>query len=310
MAKKRILITGASGLFGANLALCLNRCHTVHAAYHTHPIRLDGCTSHCADLTNAEEAKRVVQDSAPDAIVHCAALTSVDRCEQEPELAWLMNVQMTAHLLSSCPPTTHFVYISTDAVFDGSQRIFNEQDTPHPINVYGKTKRESEKLVAQQHPHTIIRTNIYGWNMQDKHSFPEWIISRLKNGQKTPVFNNFFYTPILVNTLSAYVQRIIEKKQEGTLHAGSANVCSKEEFARNVAQAFELDEKLLIPTRIEDVPLTARRPNHLALDSRKIEKEIDIMLETTRCGIARMKKLQDEKWAARLKAMQNETGKE
>lgn len=312
--KKRVLITGASGLLGACLALHLKNAkntpgadaetYEVHAVHHAHPVQLEGCVNHSADLTRPDEAHKIMREVSPDIVVHCAAWTSVDGCEQNPALARLLNVDMTAHLLAACPPGAHIMYISTDAVFDGSKEFFTESDTPRPVNVYGKTKLESEELVARWHPHTIIRTNIYGWNIQDKCSFPEWVIARLRSGQKTPVFRDFTYTPILVNTLSVCLQKIIEKKQYGIVHVGSRDACTKEEFARRIARAFGLDENLLVPASVRKVALAAARPNNLALASEKkdIVKKLGVE-ETIEEGIARFKQLHDDGWPARLKAM-------
>jgi dTDP-4-dehydrorhamnose reductase len=300
--KKKILITGASGLLGANLALHLSKEHIVHAVYNTHGLRLENCSNYQCDLTDKQAVEKLLAEIQPKVIVHCAAWTSVDACEEDPAKAQLLNVDMTHYLLAGAPEC-HFVYISTDAVFDGSRDEFTEEDVPAPVNVYGKTKLASEKLVKKHVKHTILRTNIYGWNVQDKSSFPEWVLKRLGNNEETPVFSDFFYKPILVNTLSKYIQKIINNGVYGLFHTGSSDKLSKAAFADKVAEAFGLDKGLLHTSTLSEVHLKAKRPHNLSLNSEKIKNTLGIELETTDQGIAKLKKLQEQGFVTQLKNM-------
>ncbi|MEM2915265.1 MAG: sugar nucleotide-binding protein, partial [Candidatus Bathyarchaeia archaeon] len=134
----------------------------VYATYHNHPTKIDGCNVIPLDIRCRHEVFRVVTKIRPDVIVHTAALTDVDYCEEHPDEASILNVEGTRNLVAAAKNIgTEFVYISTDSVFDGKKGMYVEEDVPNPINCYAKTKLEGEKLLnVLDQGYTIIRTCI------------------------------------------------------------------------------------------------------------------------------------------------------
>ncbi|MSO24166.1 MAG: NAD-dependent epimerase/dehydratase family protein [Acidobacteria bacterium] len=133
----RLLITGASGLLGINLTLAARtRGHRVTAAYHRNAIHVPGGLCVESNLLKTEDGHELFSQSQPEWIIHCAALTDVDYCEAHPAAAFLLNEEVPRILAAAARRSgAGFVYISTDAVFDGRCGCYSEHDTPVPVNV-------------------------------------------------------------------------------------------------------------------------------------------------------------------------------
>jgi len=141
----RILITGAFGQLGTSLRNILSD-QSILAAGRMIPLEeKDGCTA--LDITELNQVRETIALFQPDVIVHLAAMTDVDGCERDPELAFDVNVRGTENLLDNF--SGRFIYISTDYVFDGSNGPYTEKDEVNPISVYGRTKLYGEDLVQQ-----------------------------------------------------------------------------------------------------------------------------------------------------------------
>jgi dTDP-4-dehydrorhamnose reductase len=136
----RILVTGSSGLLGSKVvSLALKRGHTVFSAYNKHPMETGIALK--LDITDAEGVKEAIRKIKPDAIIHTAAYTNVDGCEENRDLAWRVNAEACKHIAtSSAEVGAHLVYVSTDYVFNGEKGFYSEGDEPNPINYYGYTK--------------------------------------------------------------------------------------------------------------------------------------------------------------------------
>jgi dTDP-4-dehydrorhamnose reductase len=160
--KKKLLVTGANGLLGNRIvALAKNR-YTVIPTHRTKPLISNSLK---LDITNAAEASNLFGKLKPDAVVHTASETNVDRCETEREHAWKVNVEGTGNVAEACKKVhAKLVYISTDYVFDGEKGLYDEEDEPNPVNYYGLTKLEGEKQVTEQcKNYAILRASVlYG----------------------------------------------------------------------------------------------------------------------------------------------------
>ncbi len=178
----KVLVTGASGLLGSRLCqIALKRDHEVYAAYNQHkpsygtPMELN--------ILDSKRQRHVLQKIKPEAVVHAAALTDVDRCELENELAWKTNVEATDNLVRICKEDRIFlVYVSTDYVFDGEKGMYKETDKPTSINNYGFTKLKGEEAVQPLDDYCIARGSvIYGSTPSTgKTNFALWLVDKLK----------------------------------------------------------------------------------------------------------------------------------
>lgn len=272
-----ILITGAGGLLGANLVLdALASGHQVIAVDHQYPIRHPEVDSLAADLCQAGAAESILAAKRPDWVIHCAAATSVDGCEADPAMAFRLNRDMAGWAAEASRSVgARLVHISTDAVFDGERGGYTEDDEPHPINVYGRSKLEGEQAVAAAHPEAlIVRTNLYGWNAQDKQSLAEWFLSNLEAGTRCPGFTDAWFTPILVNDLGRILFAMLEAELTGVYHVSGGECVSKYDFGVRLASKFGLDSALVRPSTRADSALRARRGDRLCLDCGRLARAL------------------------------------
>ncbi len=268
-----ILVTGASGLLGANFcALAQRRLGAVTGVFHGHPVQPRGWDLVQADLREDGAAEALVDRCRPAWIVHCAALTNLDFCEEHPEEAERTNVLMTRRVaIAAARAGARLVHISTDGVFDGETGGYTEVSPTSPINVYGRTKLAGERAVMDiLKDALIVRTNIYGWNAQSgKLSLAEWILDRLERGLRVPGFHDAFFTPILVDHLGEFLLDMMAQRLTGIYHVAGSQAISKRDFATRLAEIFELDASLVDSISVIGGPLKAPRPRNPTLDTRK-----------------------------------------
>jgi dTDP-4-dehydrorhamnose reductase len=292
----RLLITGASGLLGANLVVDAAAIHEVVAVSRHHPVRHPGVQSVQADLAQAGKAQDIVRAARPAWIIHCAAATDVDACEVEPEMAFRLNRDMAARVAEAARRNgARLVHISTDAVFDGENGHYREADEPHPINAYGRSKLAGEEAVAAAHPEAlIVRTNIYGWNVLPKRSLAEWFLANLEAGHPCRGFADVWVTTILVNDLGALLWRMLELGLEGIYHVAGAECVSKYDFGVRVAQVFGLDTGLIAAAPASEAALRAPRPRRLCLDCSQAERAIGLRMPLVEEGLRRFRALRED----------------
>jgi dTDP-4-dehydrorhamnose reductase len=289
----KLLITGASGLLGANLLLAATEEHEVVAVCHQHPIVLEGVEVVVADLSQPGAAREVIGACRPAWVIHCAAATSVDGCESDPVSAYRLNRDMAGWVAGAARGCgARLVHVSTDAVFDGEHGGYREEDTPRPVHVYGMSKLAGEQAVAAAHPEAaIVRTNLYGWNALPKLSLAEWFLERLEAGERCPGFADVWFTPILVNDLAPLLLKMLEVGLRGVYHVGGGECLSKYEFGVRLAEVFGLDASLIQPVEVGATELQAKRPRRLCLDGSKIERELRVRLPAAIEGLERFRKL-------------------
>ena len=300
-----MIVTGASGLLGANLCLvAADRGLDVTAVSSRTPFRADGVVTAQLDLRDAAAVREVVERARPRVVVHCAAMTDVDACESEPERAFAVNAQATATLAEAAAGVgARLVAVSTDAVFDGQTGGYTEIDPVSPVNVYAQSKLAGERAALEASPtHLVVRTTLFGWNAQPKRSLAEWALARLDAGDRVPGFTDAVFAPLEASTLGEVLLDLVETGASGVVHVGSRDAVSKFDFARAVAETFGHDPDRVDPTLMTDVPFRAPRPPRTALDASRAAGLLGRPLPTVQDGLARMRDLRADGWRERLRA--------
>ncbi len=299
-----ILVTGASGLLGSNIIMYIQReSEDVAAIFNSKPIFFKNIQCVKADLTNEDKIKEIIHSLEPDHIIHCAALTDVDRCEQYPSDAFKLNVDATRYIAEAAYEiNASLFYISTDSVFDGKKGNYTESDSPKPVNTYAKSKLQGEsEIMKVDAEYCIARTNIFGWNLQEKFSFSEWILNRLETKQIVPAFCDVTYSPLLVNDLAVIIRDMIKNNSTGLYHIGSTESCNKFEFACKLADLFDLDKSLIHPVVVNDISLIAKRPKNMSLNTTKISIELKRKMPDIISGLKKFKLLRESGYVQDLK---------
>ena len=287
-----LLITGASGLFGSKLAeIATASKYTVYSGY-SQDLVASGSPIQF-DVSDKNQVEAVFKKVTPEVVVHAAALTDVDKCELNKELAWKINVEGTRNIAEAAKSShTFLVYISTDYVFNGETGGYAEVDRTDPINYYGLTKLKAEELVKDLvDEHCIARASvIYGSApAAGKINFALWIINQLKKNEQIKIVTDQWNSPTLNTNLANMTLEIIERKLTGTFHLSGGTRMSRIDFARAIAQTFMLDAKLINPCLSSDFSWSAKRPRDSSLNTSKAHQSLNNKPLQIRQALERMK---------------------
>ena len=220
-----------------------------------------------------------------------------------------INAQVPGELAAGARSVgARFVYISTDAVFDGVSGGYQESDPVAPSNWYARGKAAGEAAVLREMPEALVlRVNIYGWNLQPKSSLAEWVLARLQSAETVPGFVDTTFAPVLANDLADWILRLVALGCSGIYHVASSDWCSKYQFARSIAQVFQLDPSLVLESRLDASSLSAPRPRNTWLRADKLADALGHGMPTVCEGLRRFRALRDNGFFGRLKAASADT---
>lgn len=273
----RLLITGASGLLGLRIAeLADERGYEVYSAYNKHspqygvPIKMD--------LTNEDACAKAFKIIEPEVVIHAAAMTNVDLCETDKEMAWSVNVLGTETIAKLCKEYGSFlIFISTDYLFNGEKGLYSEEDSPSPINYYGYTKLKAEEVVKRfLTEYCIVRTSvIFGSRpAAEKINFVLWVLESLRQGKRINIVTDQINSPTLNTSLAKMLLEVAERRLTGIYHLAGATPISRYEFAKLLANEFNLDQNLIQPTTSDKINWTAKRPKNTSLNVAKAAESL------------------------------------
>ncbi len=303
----RILITGASGLLGLNLALETTRRHTVFGTVNRHSLRTDAFTVIQTDLLAPGAVEHLLERTQPDWVIHCAALANLDACEADPLLAKQLNTELPRTLASYVARGgARMIHVSTDSVFDGRIGGYTEEDVPNPVGVYSHTKLEGERAVSEAYPGAIIaRVNLFGWSLHGDRSLAEFFFEHLSHGMPVMGFTDVFFCPLLANHMASIFIDMLEKQLSGIFHVVSSECLSKYDFGVHVARRFNLDSSLIIPSSITQAGLKAVRAPNLSLRVDKIVRALGYPLPGLQAGLDRLYELHLQGYPHILRGMRS-----
>jgi dTDP-4-dehydrorhamnose reductase len=300
---KHLLISGASGLLGINLSLEALQDYKVYGTAHDRVVDVDNLSFVKTDLLEPDSLQRLFDWAEPDCFIHCAALTNVDLCEEQPELAHNLNGELPGLIAQE----THrlginFIHISTDAVFDGLRGGYIETDIPNPQNVYARTKLEAESAVAAANPDAIVaRVNFYGWSMSGDRSLAEFFFNNLQAGKQVTGFEDVFFCPLLANDLAKFLLEMLERGLHGLYHVVGSQALSKYEFGVRLARQFHLDENLITPVSVHSAGLSAPRSPNLTLRTEKLAQDLGRDIPGVSTGLHRLSTLYQQGYPQQLR---------
>ncbi len=298
--KEKILITGGSGLLALNWALTMRENYELILGLHTRLFSMNGVKTLPFLLDDFSEILNSLKSIKPTLLIHAAGLTNVEACEANPELAHHVNVDLSENLAKACAASgISLVYISTDHLFSTNTPFLDEKHPLRPLNIYAKTKALAEEKILLAYPQAlIIRTNFYGWGPPYRHSFSDIVISSLRENKTVHLFQDVFYTPILIETLVKTVQGLVDSKAKGIFHVVGDERVSKYEFGIQIAERFNLNPDLIKSASLKDQPKLVKRPFEMSLSNKKtcellgknlggLKSHLDLLAEQEKRGFAR-----------------------
>jgi dTDP-4-dehydrorhamnose reductase len=266
----RFLVTGASGQLGAYLLRELSRRGaTVRAWSGSRDGLLFGVPLVPVNLTDGAAVVTAFRSARPDAVIHCAALSSVAGCHRDPERAESVNVGATRLLAELADEAgSRLLYVSTDLVFDGEHGGYREEDPPAPLSVYGRTKARAEEAVRRLASGLVVRVSLlFGPTLIDRRSFFDEQLAALREGRTCTLFSDEWRTPLSLPTAARALVALSESGHAGVLHLGGPERMSRVEMGRRLAAFAGADASVIVPALRGDVAAPEPRPRDVSLDS-------------------------------------------
>jgi dTDP-4-dehydrorhamnose reductase len=279
----KILVTGANGLLGQHLVKkLLAQAHTVIATGRGVARLPFNHSSHYryyeADLLDEVAVYGLFINEKPDVVVHAAAMTQLDECEQHRGLCEQINVKATAMIaLYAEEFSKHLVYISSDFVFDGEKGHYTEEDACNPVSWYGFTKVQAESIVESSSVNwTIVRTCLVYGNVLSgtRTNIVSWVKENLEKGHSIKVVCDQWRTPTYVADLAHGIALVIQQQATGVYHISGKEFFTPYDMAVKTARYFKLNEALIEKTDASVFTQPAKRPPKTGFSILKAQQQL------------------------------------
>ena len=295
---KKILITGANGLLGQKLVSLLANQENVHLlATARGDCRFSvpkTLTYQSLDITDTEACESLFDKFKPDVLIHAAAMTQVDTCEDERETCDLINITGVSNLIKAIGHrNTHFVHISTDFIYEGDEEEYFEDSKVNPLSYYGRSKWKSEQLFEQvTFPYSILRTVLVYGVLEDlsRSNIVLWAKSALEKGEKINVVDDQYRCPTLAEDLACACLQVVQKNATGVYHVSGKDFLSILELVFEIADYWGLNKALINSISTDSLNQKARRPLKTNLNLSKAKQWFNYQPKSFREGL----KLVDE----------------
>jgi dTDP-4-dehydrorhamnose reductase len=269
----KVLVIGGSGLLGKKLRnILIENNYDVYTTYYrAHPT--DKEKNYQLDITQKKDVDVVIKKIEPDVIVHAAALTNVDECEKNQDLADNINTQGTKNIAETVKKIgSKLLYVSTDYVFDGTKGLYKEKDVVHPINYYGLSKLKGEEVVKSIVDECLIVRPSVIYGSGTKKNFAMWILDNLQKQNRIRIVNDQYVSPTLTTDLSEQIVALLKHDAQGVFHTAGGERINRYAFSQLVADVFQLDKTLIEAISVKDMSWVAQRPEDSSLDVTKISR--------------------------------------
>jgi len=294
----KILITGSNGLLGEHLVQKFKNKKdwelVATARGENRLMNKTGYRFRILDICDPEQVEDVLLDEHPDYVIHAAAMTQVDGCEEDKNTCWDTNVIATQWLVKAARKVkAYFIFISTDFIFDGAKGPYSEKELPNPLNYYGVSKLAAEMfLEGADIASTTLRTVlVYGVSENKARSnIVLWVKKSLEAGKQIHVVDDQWRTPTLVDDLAEGCRLVIVKKEKGEAPERVYNISGKEvvtpyEIALEVADYFELDQSLITRADASTFSQKAKRPAKTGFLLNRAEQELNYRPHSLQQGL-------------------------
>lgn len=242
------------------------------------------------DIRKLDSIFEILETYKPEIVINCAANTNLDLIESNPDSGYSINSHGPENLAKACQKNKiKLINISTDSLFDGSADLYTERDIPNPINIYSNSKLLGEKLIIENlSNYIIIRTNFFGFNKEGK-SLLNSILKTLIAKKEFNGFGDVFFNPVEISNLNKIIIELCNSDFIGTINIASDKIISKYEFAKYVAEIFNLNSQLVKNTSIENFNFRAKRPKNTSLSNFKAKKILKTKIMSIQDSLKKVK---------------------
>lgn len=257
----KIIITGATGLLGSELSPYLKE----------KKYEVIEWSSKNQDITDINNTIANIKKIRPEVIIHLAAFTNVDKCEEDKGKTFLVNTQGSwAVVLGAKEVNCKLIYFSTDYVFDGNKNTpYYENDLPNPINYYGMTKYLAEKKIIETlKKYFIVRTSLLFGKARE--NFVLRIYEKAKKKEEIKVPTDVISSPTYVKDLLLPVENLLRSEEYGIYHIVNSDYSSRYDLAKEIVKIANLNCEI-IPITQKESGWKAKRPKFSALNNTKYE---------------------------------------
>lgn len=280
---KKLFICGIGGLVGSKLVHIVRNEFEIHGSYNLRNPKFDFVKSFQLDITNYNRLDEILSKINPDIIINAAALNNVDYCENHKNEADEVNFKAVLKLSEiSNRLNSKLVHLSTDSIFDGSKtEPYTENDTPNPINNYGKSKLLGEEAVLNFKENLIVRASVlYGWLPKQVSSikssslkqlnFAQWLIGKLISKEDVEIISDEHSSPIIADDFARSIIHLVLGKFSGIFHSAPPLKINRYDFSVKLANSLNLDSSLITSTTIEKLGRHVPTAKNKCLDSKKL----------------------------------------
>lgn len=270
---KKVVITGAGGLLGSHLVRMLSSSNLMEIeGWTSSAIVLNDNRLRMVDITNPNEVERAFYQFMPDCVIHCAAMTDVDLCESNREIARRINYDVTKNIVSLCRiNNVKLIFLSTDYVFNGNNGPYTEDAPLNPINYYGLTKAWSEQYIQEMlSDWMILRTTVLFSEITKIKSFFSWVIQMLQQGKVVNAAIDQYGNPTYVGGISSAIVNLIRNDCKGIFNVAGTEWINRYEFAVKIAQVFGYRESLIHAVTSDQLFQKAPRPKYGGFNVKKV----------------------------------------
>lgn len=263
------LLTGASGQFGSYLLQQAQEAGLPLVAWsgRAHPPRF-GFDLRPVPLAEPAAVTKAYRATPCPTVLHVAALSRIDQCAAQPDVAERVNVEGTRALANLARDHgARLVYVSTDLVFDGRQGHYRETDRPQPLSCYGRSKLAAERLVAELPGSLIVRISLlFGPSLTAQPSYFDRQIAALRAHEHLALYVDEWRTPLSLRTAAAALWQLATSDVTGVLHLGGPERLTRWEMGQRLAARLGTGAGGLVPAR-QPTNGAEPRPRDVSLNS-------------------------------------------